>query len=238
MPRKKQRFGKLHQTLKETNYSATSGAAGEFLNYLKGSNKLVVARKPDAKFLKIFNVGVTPFGEEPNTGSGAITAMQASMTVQGDNIKSLFSAATDAAFGIERDFAKMLIEPAFYAAECIFTVVPTASLTQAKVQKASGITKRNYKTYAGVRSGSVPYGRTTTVPDAHTEGGTPTTPTLATVTEEDVRKSLMDVLKKGTVGGQFTILGLHFIPEEFVEIRSFDRGKPTGTNLATGLPTG
>ncbi|QLE41685.1 hypothetical protein FD723_15515 [Nostoc sp. C052] len=236
MPRKKQRFGKLHQTLKETNYSATSGAAGEYLNYLKGTNKLTVDRKPDAKFLKIFNVGVTPFGEEPNTGSGAITAIQASITVQGDNIKSLFSAATDAAFGIERDFTKMLIDASFYAAECVITVVPTASLTQAKTQKQSKITKRNYKSYAGVRSGSVPYGRTTTVPDAQTEGGTATTPTLATVSEEDVRKSLMDVLKKGTVGGQYTVLGLHFIPEEFVEVRSFDRAKPTGSNLATGVP--
>ena len=234
MSRKKVRFGKLHQTLKDTNYSATSGAAGEYLNYLKGTNKLTVARKPDAKFLKVFNVGVTPFGEEPNTGTNAITAVQASITVQGDNIKALFSSASDAAFGIERDLKKCLIDERFYAALCQITVVPTASLSQAKTSKTSQITKKAYKAFAGIRSGSVPYGRTTTVPDAQTEGGTPTTPTLATVSEEDVRKSLTDVLKKGTVGGQYTVFGLHFVPEEFVSPRSFDRAKPATT--ATGIP--
>ncbi|MBH8578352.1 hypothetical protein I8752_36525 [Nostocaceae cyanobacterium CENA369] len=173
-----------------------------------------------------------------STEPSAVTAVQASITVQGDNIKTLFGAtAPDTLFGIERDLSKTEIDESFYAAECIITVVPNASLTQAKTQKQSKITKRNYKAYEGIRSGSVPYGRTTNAPQAETEGGTPTTPTLATVSEEDVRKSLMTALKKGTVGGQYTVLGLHFIPKEFVTVRSFDRAKPTGNNLATGLPS-
>lgn len=237
MPRKKQRFGKLHQSLKDSGYTATSGPAGEYLNFLKGTNKLVVPRKPTAQYLKIFNVGVTPFGEEPNTGTNAITALQTGITVQADIIRALFNAvAPDAAFGIERDLAKTIIDPTFYAAECIITILPSASLTAAKTQATSAITKRAYKKYAGVRSGSVPYGRTTTAPEAQTEGGTPTTPTLATVSEEDVRKSLMNDLKKGTVGGSYNILTLHFIPEEFVEARSFDRAKSSGA--PTSLPTG
>lgn len=236
MPRKRQRFGKLHQSLKQSGYTATSGSAGEYFNYLKGTNKLVVPRKSAGQYLKLFSVGVTPFGEEPNTGS-ANTALQANMTVQADIIKTLFSTATDAAFGIERDLTKTQINLMFYAAECQITVVPTASLGAAKVAATSTITKQAYKKYPGIRSGSVPYGRTTTAPAAETEGGTPTTPTLATVSEEDVRKSLMITLAKKTVGGTYQVFGLHFIPEEFVEGRSFDNKKAT-TGVPTTLPTG
>ena len=237
MPRKKQRFGKLHQELKSSGYTATGGRAGEYLNYLKGTNKIVVARKPSSQYLKIFNVGVTPFGKEPNSGTNVETALQTGMTIQADIIRALFNTvAPDAAFGIERDLSKTNIDDIFYAAQCVITVVPTTSLTAAKVQVTSGITKADYKKFAGIRAGSVPYGRTTTAPQAQTEGGTPTTPTLATVAEEDVRKSLMVALKKGTIGGDYSIFSLHFVPEEFVAVRSFDRAKPSGA--ATTLPSG
>jgi|GEM_PF-3463435 len=236
MPRKRNRFGKLHQSLKQSGYTATSGPAGEYLNYLKGVNKLVVPRKPTGQYLKLFSVGVTPFGEEPNTGT-ANTALQANMTVQADLIKALFTTATDASFGIERDLTKTQIDLTFYAAECQITVVPTAAAGATKVAAISTITKQSYKKYPGIRSGSIPYGRTTTAPAAQTEGSTPTTPTLATVAEEDVRKSLMLSLAKKTIGGSYQIFGLHFIPEEFVEGRSFDN-KKAATGTPTSLPTG
>ncbi|MEH2283346.1 MAG: hypothetical protein V7K90_18775 [Nostoc sp.] len=237
MPRKRQRFGKLHQTLKDTGYAASTGPAGEYLKFLQGTNKLLVPRKPTVGYLKSFSVGVTPFGEEPNTGTSAITALQTNITVQADIIRGFFNAvAADALFGIERDLAKTNIDDRFYSAECQITVVPVASLTGAKSPHTSTITKRAYKSFPGVRSGSIPYGRTTTAPAAETEGGTPTTPTLATVSEEDVRKSLELALKKGTVASSYSIMGLHFIPEEFVEPRSFDKKKVD--NAPTTLPTG
>jgi hypothetical protein len=236
MPRKKKRFGKLHQALKDTGYAAGSGPAGNYLKFLQGTNKLVIPRKAGADFLKTFNVGVTPFGEEPNTGSAAITAREASITIQADNIKSLFQTATDAAFGIVRDLTQSLIDPSFYAAEAIITVVPSASVASGatKTSHTSAITLRPYKSYPGVRSGSVPYGRTTTAPQAETEGGTPTTPTLATVSEEDVRLSIAQLLKKGTSGGTYQVLSLGFVPEEFVVNRSFSKAKKS--DAPTGLP--
>jgi len=234
--RRKQRFGRLHQTLKATNYSATSGAAGEFLNYLKGINKLLVARKPGSSYLRIFNVGVIPFGEEPDSTSGAKNPLEANMTVQADNIKALFSSvASDALFGIERIVANCTIDERFYAAQCRISVVPNTSLTTTKETKTSQITKNLYKRYIGVRTGSIPYGRTTTASAAVTEGGVPTTPTIATETEEDSRKSISNALRKGTVGGQYTVLSLSFIPEEFVDSRSFSKGKPSGA--PTDIPS-
>ena len=230
MPRSRHRFSKLHQTLKETNYTATSGAAGEYFNYLKGTNKLTVPRKPAGKYLEIFNVGVLPFGDEPDGGT-AVNAYQATMTVQADNIRALFS-ATDAAYGIERDLTKTKLEPDFYAAKAEIRVVTTADLSGAKIQHQSQITKRSYKSF-NVRAGGVPYGRTTSVAGATTEGGQPATPTIQDVTEEQVRTALLTALK-GATGGQYTCTDVSFIPEVFEESRSFDRVKPT--SAATDIP--
>ncbi len=235
--RHKQRFGRLHATLKATGYSATNGPAGEYLNYLKGTNKLTVPRKPAANLLKTFNVGVIPFGQEPDNASGAKNAYETSITVQADNIKTLFVAlAPDTLFGIERDLTKCEISEIFYAAQCHISVVPTNSLTGGKQPATSNITKQAYKKYPGIRSGSIPYGRTTNAPAAQTEGGTPVaTPTIATESEEDSRLSISNALKKGVAQGEYTVYALRFIPEEFVEPRSFSKTRPT--DAPTGIPT-
>jgi hypothetical protein len=227
MPRHRRRFEKLHQTLKDTNYQATTGPAGEYLNYLKGVNHLTVPRKPSADVLKIFNVGVIPFGEEPDTTAGAINALQTTMTVEAQSIlNAAGSIAPDAIFGIERDLKhKTRIENAFYAAKAIITVVATSVLSAPKTQSQSSITKRNYKRYLS-RSGGVPYGRNTNTVGATTEGGAPVTPLLPDVTEEQVRKTIADALK-GKVIGSYTVTALNFIPEEFDECREFDKAQPT-----------
>ncbi|WP_375511420.1 hypothetical protein [uncultured Nostoc sp.] len=229
MAKKHKRFGALHKTLKDTNYSATSGAAGEYLNFLKGTNKLVVARKPDAKFLIRFNVGVIPFDIEPSSASGAINAYQGTMTVVADNIRGLFNTTlTDGLLGIERDLTKTKQITNFYPALAHITVIPTAAT---KTQKTSGITKRSYKAYPS-RSGGVPYGRTTT--SVKDESGATITD-IAKETEEDSRKAIMIAVKGKEVTG-FKCIGVSFTPELHPEDGFFDVAKPT--TPATGLPTG
>lgn len=227
MPRNHRRFGKLHQTLKDTNYQATTGPAGEYLNYLKGVNHLTVPRKPPAESLKLFNVGVIPFEDEPDMTSGAINALQATMSVEAQSILNVASSiAPDSMFGIERDLKnKTRVENAFYAAKAIITVIATSVLSAPKTQSQSGITKRNYKRYLS-RSGGVPYGRNTHTVGATTEGGQAVTPSLTEVSEEQVRKTITDALK-GQVVGSYTIKTLNFIPEEFDEGRLFEAKQPT-----------
>ena len=236
--RRRRRFGRLHELLVGNGYKATDGDAGNYLKFLQGTNKIVVKRKPTGGYLKTFNVGVPPFNEELSTGSNVNTAVETSMSVQADLIRALFNTvAPDAAYGIERDLTKCIQDPAFYSAECVVSIVPTASLSQPKVPQTSGILQKTYKVYPGIRSGSIPYGRTTTVPAAETEGGAPvTTPVITQIAEEDVRKSLLNALAKGTVAGDYQIYSVHFVPEQFILGRSF--GKKKSANAPNALPTG
>lgn len=227
MAKKHRRFGALHKTLKDTNFTATSGAAGEYLNYLKGTNKLVVSRRPDPKFLIRFNVGVIPFDVEPSSTTGAINAYQGTITVVGDNIRALFNTTlTDALLGIERDLTKTKEITNFYPALAHITVIPTGAT---KTPKTSGITKRAYKAYPS-RSGGVPYGRTTT--SVKDDSGATITD-IAKETEEDSRKAIMTAVKGKEVTG-FKCIGASFTPEIHPEDGFFGVAKPT--TPATGLP--
>ncbi|MEH2454487.1 hypothetical protein [Nostoc sp.] len=229
MAKKHRRFGALHKTLKDTNYSATSGAAGEYLNFLKGTNKLVVARKPDAKYLVRFNVGVIPFDIEPKTGAGVLNAYQGAMTILGNNVAALFSATlTDAMLGIERDLTKTKEVPGFYPAVARIATIPATATT--KDSKTSGITKRAYKAFP-TRTGGVPYGRTiTSVKD---ESGA-TISDISKETEEDSRVAIMTAVKGITAGGH-KCTSVSFSPELHPEAGFFGVAKPT-TNVPTDLP--
>ncbi|MEH2161607.1 MAG: hypothetical protein V7K38_11280 [Nostoc sp.] len=230
MAKKHKRFGALHKTLKDTNYSATSGAAGEYLKYLQGTNKLVVARKLDSKYLVRFNVGVIPFDIEPSSTSGAINAYQGTITVVANNILTKFAAtATDALLGIERDLTKTKEQAGFYPALAHIAVIP--STTTDKTAKTSGITKRAYKAYP-TRTGGVPYGRTTTtVKDPSGAAITDVTKE----TEEDSRGYIMTALK-GITANNFKCIGVSFTPELHPEAGFFGVAKPTGTGVPTDIP--
>lgn len=230
MAKKHRRFGALHKTLKDTNFSATSGAAGEYLNYLKGTNKLVIARKPDPKFLVRFNVGIIPFDIEPSTVTSAINAYQGTMTVVGENIRALFNATlSDGLLGIERDLTKTKEIPGFYPALAHITVIPADTTT--KTAKTSGITKRAYKAFP-TRSGGVPYGRT--IIGTHDPAGVSITD-ISKETEEDSKIAIMTVVKGKTAGG-FKCIGVSFTPELHPEAGFF--GVVAPTPATTGLPTG
>ncbi|MHC5863309.1 hypothetical protein, partial [Nostoc sp.] len=209
--------------------SATSGAAGEYLNYLKGTNKLVVARKPDAKYLVRFNVGVIPFDIEPDATSGAVNAYQGTMTILANNILTKFTTLLpDGVLGIERDLTKTKEVPGFYPALAHIAVVPSSG---AKSQKTSGITKRAYKAYP-VRNGGVPYGRTTTtVKDPNGAAITD----ISKETEEDSRAAIMTAIKGKTVD-TLKCIGVSFTPELHPEAGFFGVAKPTGDGVPTDIP--
>ena len=229
MAKKHRRFGALHKTLKDTNYSATGGAAGEYLNYLKGTNKLVVARKPDAKYLVRFNVGVIPFDIEPKSGTGVINACQGAMTVLGNNIAAKFNATlTDGLLGIERDLTKTKEVAGFYPALAHIATIPSNATT--KDSKTSGITKRAYKAYP-TRTGGVPYGRTTTTV---TDDSGASISDINKETEEDSRKAIMTAVK-GITAGSYKCIGVSFTPELHPEAGFFGVAKPTGA--ATDIPS-
>lgn len=229
MAKKHRRFGALHKTLKDTNYTATSGAAGEYLNYLKGTNKLVVARKPDSKYLLRFNVGIIPFDIEPKTGAGVVNAYQGTVTVMGNNIAALFNATlTDAMLGIERDLTKTKEVAGFYPALAHIATIPANVTT--KDSKTSGITKRAYKAFP-TRTGGVPYGRTTT---SVTDDAGATITDISKETEEDSKKAIMNAVK-GITAGNHKCIGVSFTPELHPEDGFFGKSKPTG--VPADIPT-
>ncbi|MEH2456534.1 hypothetical protein [Nostoc sp.] len=234
MAKKHNRFGALHKTLKATNYSATSGAAGEYFKYLKGENKLVILRKPGTKYLVRFNVGVIPFDIEPSAVSTAINSYQGTMTVMANNILAKFATLlTDAQMGIERDLTKTKEIPGFYPALAHIAVVTTSGITAGKQPKTSAITKEPYKAYP-VRNGGVPYGRT--IVGINDSAGVPITD-IGKESEEDSRAKIMDLIKGKEVEG-FKCIGVSFTPELHPEAGFFGIAKPTGDGTVTDIPTG
>ena len=215
MAKKHTRFSKLHQALKDSGYTATTGRAGEYFNYLKGTNKLVVKRKPDSAYLKRFNVGVIPFGLEVSTKQNAVNSRQAAMTVLADVVRSsIDTLAPTTLFGIETDLTKTKEQFGFYAATATINIVATSAT---KSNATSGITKKDYKRYKS-RSGSVPYGRVTTgVVD---DSGTAVSD-ISKITEEDVRSQIMKKVK-GHNTDAYRVLGVTFHPEVYPENQLVD----------------
>jgi len=216
MAKKHNRFGKLHQALKDNGYQSTTGRAGEYLNYLKGTNKLLVPRKADSSYLKRFNIGVVPFGLELSTKQNAVNMRQAAMTVMGNVVQSSISTlAPDTLFGLERDLTKTTALIGFYSATATITIVATSATKQAKT---STITKQSYKAFNS-RRGSIPYGRVLS-PNIKDDSGAAVT-SLTNVTEEDVRGSIMETIK-GKNTDQFKVLGVTFHPEVYPEAGLID----------------
>lgn len=229
MPRSRGRFSRLNRELRASGASATSGRAGEYLNWLKGVNKINVTRRPSQAYMQRFNVGVIPFGVSPKTGASELNHVITSMTVQADAIKATVTGATDAKLGIERDLTKIREESGFYPAQAKVLLVGASAQTETET---SGITKQPYKTIKG-RSGSIPYGRTTTgVVDAETGAAEAD---IGTVDELDIRNSLArEVFKKGTTVGSFKIKTVTFVSEEWKLEQLIGVVKPT--NAPTTLP--
>jgi len=224
MAKKHRRFGALHKALKDTGYQATSGPAGEYLKFLQGTNKIVVARRPDSKYLKRFNVGVTPFDIDVPTGANVITAYQGLITVQGNNILKAVTGITDSIMGIERDLTKTKEVPGFYAALAHITIAATGQ-TPSKGNKTSGITKRAY-TAINTRTGGVPYGRSTGVTDSTGAAISD----LSKANEEDSRAFIMNAIK-GKTFGNWIVKGATFTPETHPESGTF------GVTLDASAPT-
>lgn len=229
MPRDKQRFSDLQRQLKQGNYSQTSGDAFEYLQYLKGINKLKVERKPDSKYLQRFNVGVIPF-DVAFVAADAEKHWQAAMTILADNIRIEFNTvAPIALFGIEIDLSKCEQVNGFYPALARITVKPLSQTT--KDEKTSGITKRKYKSFK-TRTGSIPFGRSLVgvkQPDGSAETD------LGDVESEQVEKSILAALK-GTNTTTYQCTGISFVPEEHPAEGYFGKDKPTGNNVPTGIP--
>lgn len=227
MAKHRARFRSLHKALKDTGYQATTGPAGEYLKFLQGTNKLVVARKPDTKYLVRSNVGIIPFDIEPDSGTGAINAYQGTITVMAENIRKTFdSAIPDSLLGIERDLTKTKEVSGFYPALALVTIIPTQAT---KSEKTSGITKRKYKAFPS-RTGGIPYGRTiSTVKDP--KGAAITD--ISKETEEDSRKAILEAIK-GKTAGSFKCLGVSFQPELHPESGFF--GKTRATDAPTDIP--
>jgi len=225
MAKKHRRFGALHKALKDTGYTATSGAAGQYLKYLQGTNKLVVARRPSSAYLERFNVGVTPFDIDVPTGTNVITAYQGLMTVQANNILKAVTGLTDSIMGIQRDLTQTKEVAGFYPALAHITVAATGQ-TPTKGNKTSGITQRTY-TAINTRSGGVPYGRSTGVTDSTGAAITD----LSKANEEDGRAFIMETAK-GKTYGNWIVKGISFSPETHPEAGIF--GITLGT---TGVPT-
>ena len=229
MAKKHTRFGKLHQALKDSGYTATTGRAGEYLNFLKGTNKLVVARKADSTYLKRFNVGVVPFGLEIKTAKDAVNSRQGSMTVLANVVlKSISTIAPDTLFGLERDLTKTEAHIGFYNATATISIVATSAT---KKSKTSGITKKDYKSY-NARTGSVPYGRVLS-PNIKDDSGAVVTD-IFKVTEEDVRTSIMQSIK-GKNTADYKVLGVTFHPEVYPETGLINTALDT-KNAPTTLP--
>lgn len=225
MAKKHRRFGALHKSLKDSGFTATSGPTGEYFNYLKGTNKIVVARRPSSAYLQRFNVGVTPFDIDVPTGANVITAYQGLMTVQGNNILKAVTDLTDAVMGIQRDLTQTKEVAGFYPALAHITVAATGQ-TATKGNKTSGITKRAY-TAINTRSGGVAYGRSTGVKDSTGAAITD----LSKCSEEDSRAFIMETAK-GKTYGNWIVKGISFSPETHPEAGIF--GVALGT---TGVPT-
>lgn len=220
-----QRFSKLHAALKATGYTATTGDAGEYFNYLKGVNKLKVARNPGGALLNRINGGVLPFGLTLAQGqANGVDGLQAIWTTQAAAIQVVTNALaplTD--YGLKTALTNTSVNPNFYAAKAIVTLRPKATAT--KSPKTSQITKRAYKAF-NTRSGGIPFGRVAGI----MVGNPPTASTLADCTEETVAKSLVSKLKEKEAG-TWVVVGVNATPEDFKSQST------SGQNIPTPLPS-
>lgn len=219
MPRTRQRFSRLNAELKASLGTAAAGTrAADYLNFLKGTNRIRITRKLTGDARARFSVGIVPFGLTPGATP---RAFQASMTYQAENIRAMFNtAANDNAYGI-RAFDNTTETDALYypALVKIFVTVLNATSTP----ETSGIlkTQGTYRSFKG-RSGSIPFGRTvSSTTDAET--GTVES-ALGDVDEEDVKRSLAADLK-GAREATYKVKGISFVSESWGSRRSVPGNK-------------
>lgn len=229
MARDKQRFSDLQRQLKQGNYSQTSGSAFEYLQYLRGINKIVVARRPGIKYLERFNVGVIPFDITMAAAAGD-QHCECTMTVMAENIRAHFNAnAPLTLFGIQSDLALCSQLQGFYPALARVTLRPLSQTTKDAV--VSGITRRAYKRWKS-RTGSIPFGRTTG--GLKTAAGAASTDLNLSV-QEQVEDSITESLK-GKNTSTWQVIGISFVPEEHPEAGDFGKEKPSGSGVVTDIP--
>jgi hypothetical protein len=222
----RRRFAKLHQTLKDTGFAAATGAAGEYLNYLKGTNVLKITRKPKPALRKLLNVGVVPFNEPDTatTTSSMSGGYETTATAQGMSIQKVFDGIIPySLLGIEIDLTKCNTHSGFYSAELRVTIKQDSA---AASEHTSQITKRKYNSYP-TRAGAIPFGRAVGIP-------LPTNPastsTKATAYEEASREFYLQKIKGAKAGG-WTVVGAQVSPEEWV-----DKGVTGKTVVVADLP--
>jgi len=205
------RFRKLHQALKDSGFAPSGGVALEYLNYLKGVNKLTITRKVDPSLKPIINCGVIPFNE-PETASTTSTlsgGFETTWTLQAAAIQNAFTSQIPLALlGIEKDLAKCQIHSGFYSAILHVTVRDKGTTTP--TPKTSQITKKAYKAYP-TRSGGIPFGRSVGI---MLPNGSPST--VATSYEESAREYLLSKVK-GQTGGTYLCVGAQVTPEEWMD---------------------
>lgn len=216
MPRKRDRFNRLKQSLRDSGATPTPNSrADNYLKWLTGTNKITMTRKPSSAMRERFNVGVIPFGVSPDTGAGAQNFYKTTITMQAHVIKEGISGLTDNDLGLTADIsATQEALGVFYPA--LVRVFVTA-VNATSDSETSGITKESYKRTKG-RSGSIPFGRTITSTEDAKKGTAETA--IADVDEQDVKESLKGKLLRKAVGTGMIVRGISFVSEVW-------RDKPT-----------
>ena len=223
----KSRFSKLSKRLRAYGGTAAAGTPeGEYLNYIKGINKINVTRRPAQEYLERFTVGIMPFGIDFTNipAPGYADKWAAFMTV--------FSSLGMAEVGLTpvnlayeentQDYSEKL---GFFPAMLRWR---TTVISATPTTETSGITKKTYKRKPN-QNFQIPFGRTQSasiLPNGSTL-------TIATVTENIVGDRLASLVKSVALSGK-KVTSVSIVPEEIKD--ETGATSRSGTTLS-GLPT-
>ncbi|MGB3513093.1 MAG: hypothetical protein WBA93_28540 [Microcoleaceae cyanobacterium] len=202
--------------------------------YLKGNRTHTVARKLPAEKLERRGGGVIPFGYSERATLEA-SRLMVSPTLGALDLLNLLSAINYADLGLETVLANVsgTLEAGYAFAPAIF--IPTFMPNGATATNGtSAFTGRGTKRFP-TRSGSLPFGRTTSAGTRDATTGVAET-TIDAVDEEDVKASLRDKMAASADGttGLFNTRKLMthtFLPEEFYPV-----GTQVTKEIGTYLP--
>lgn len=208
MPRRKQRFSRLLENLRNNGGTPTgTGPLKEFHDYLVGVNKVTQQNKIPVEGRQLYEVGLIPFAVTP---TGTTPDQRYIGTISAYSYKGLTNrAAIDVDdLGINfiaggeqnnSDYYPALVKTKFDASSS--TLLP---------EKTSAITGRKYP-YKYGRTFSFPFGRTTSTTTDAQSGATETN--INEVDELDVYRSVQTKLEVGT--GTAKPLSISYEPEVF-----------------------
>lgn len=197
MPRQRDRFKRLEAELKLFDYNPPAGTrAFEYLNFKKGTNKIKVTNKPTSAERKRLGAAILPFNLPCPAAPVATDRYVASLTGLANTQRTNITGLSETELGYEALETGNKKPPNFYAAYLrIFAKNPTAVTTP-----TSQILKKEYRRYGG-RSYSLPFGRSATLVTGFT---------IATVTEEDSKNALIEMIKDGLANAVIS-----YLPELF-----------------------